>query len=104
MPLSRRYSPEWAPGESSVIGLDYSFLIPPGDGITGGTLSVWTNKASPQPSNDFVVGPVGVLGRTIYANLSGGVEGTDYQLRWAASDTRGQYWPRTTLLLCAQTS
>jgi hypothetical protein len=104
MPLSRRYSPEWAPGEASNIGLDYSFLIPPGVGITSGALSIWTNRVEATPSTDFTVGPVGVRGRTIYASLAGGVEGTDYQLRWIAHDTRGNTWPRTCLLLCAQTS
>lgn len=104
MPLSRRYSPEWSPGESSSIGMDFSFLVPPGDGINAGALSVWTNVANPQPSADFTVGVVGVLGRTIYATLSGGVDGTDYQLRWIAYDTRGNAWPRTALLLCSLTS
>jgi hypothetical protein len=104
MPLSRRYSPEWSPGEASVIGLDFSFLVPPGVGLTGGALSIWTNKVQATPTSDFAIGPVGVQGRTIYASLSGGVEGTDYQLRWVATDTRGNVWPRTCLLLCALTS
>lgn len=104
MPLSRRYTPEWAPGEKSGIGLDYSFVIPPGVGIAAGALAVFTNAASPSPSSDFTIGPVTVDGRTIYAGLSGGVAGTDYQLRWTATDSDGNIWPRTALLLCAQTS
>ena len=104
MPLSRRYSPEHAPGESCNIGLDYSFLIPVGVGISSGTLQVYTNVAVPQLSADFSIGPVTVRGRVIYASVAGGVEGTDYQFRWTAFDTRGNVWPRTALLLCAQTS
>jgi len=104
MPMSRRYSPEHPPGEVSVIGLDYSFLIPVGVGIAGGSLAVYTNVAMPLPSSDFSIGPVTVRGRTIYATVSGGVEGTDYQFRWSATDTRGNVWPRTALLLCAHTS
>lgn len=104
MPLSRRYSPEFAPGEASNIGLDYSPLIPPGVGISSGTLLIYTNTANPQPSSDITVGAVTIMGRTVYAFISGGVEGKDYQLRWTAYDTNGNVWPRTCLLLCAQTS
>lgn len=104
MPLSRRYSPEHPPGESCSIGMDFSFLIPPGVGVTAGSLAVFTNVAVPLASADFTIGPVSVHGRTIYANVSGGVEGQDYQFRWTAFDTRGKSWPRTALLLCAQTS
>ena len=104
MPLSRRYSPEFPPGESSLIGYDYSFLLPVGVGITSGSLAVMTNTASPAPSTDFTIGPVMVQGRAIYASLSGGVLGSDYQLHWNAIDTLGNVWPRTGLLLCAYTS
>ena len=104
MPMSRRYSPEHPPGESCNIGLDYSPLIPPGVGVVGGSLAIFTNVAVPLPSADFSIGPVTINGRTVYARISGGVEGTDYQLRWSATDTQGNVWPRTCLLLCAQTS
>lgn len=104
MPLSRRYSPEFAPGESSNVGLDYSPLIPPGIGIASGSLSIWTNTAVPAASTDFSIGAVTIAGRTVYSRISGGVAGTDYQLRWSATDTNGNVWPRTCLLLCAHTS
>jgi len=105
MPLSRRYTPEHAPGEKGDYGLDYSFVVPPGVGLAFGTLAIFTNVASPvDASADFVIGPVTVQGRAIYANLSGGVAGKDYQLRWSATDTDGNVWPRTALVLCAQTS
>ena len=55
-------------------------------------------------STDFTIGPVMVQGRAIYASLSGGVLGPDYQLHWNAIDTLGNVWPRTGLLLCAYTS
>jgi len=104
MPLSRRYSPEHPPGEACRFGLDFSFIIPKGVGITTGELTIWTNTVAPVQSSDFTIGPVEVRGRTIYAMLSGGVEGTDYQLRFIAHDTDGNVWPRTALVLCAQTS
>ena len=104
MPLSRRYTPEFPPGESSLVGLDFSYVIPPGVGIASGALTVWTNVATPVQSTDFQVGEVTVRGRSLYAPLSGGVDGTDYQLRWVATDTQGNVIPRTALLLCAQTS
>ena len=104
MPLSRRYTPEFAPGESSIVGMDFSYVVPPGVGLVGGGLAIFTNVASPVVSADFSVGTVTVRGRTLYASLSGGTDGTDYQLRWTATDSDGNVWPRTALLLCAQTS
>jgi len=104
MPLSRRYSPEFAPGESCLIGMDFSYVIPAGIGIQSGALAIFTNVASPLASTDFTVGQVTIRGRVLYAALSGGVDGKDYQLRWSATDTSGNVFPRTALLLCAQTS
>jgi hypothetical protein len=105
MPLSRRYTPEHPPGESCPFGLDFSFLIPPGIGIASGALSIFTNTVPIASADaDWTVGPVTVQGRTLYAVLTGGVEGKDYQLRWTATDTQGNVWPRTTLVLCAETS
>jgi hypothetical protein len=105
MPLTRRFQPEHPPGESCNFGLDYSFVIPPGVGIASGSLSIFTNTVAPAAADaDWVKGAVTVRGRAIYANLSGGIEGKDYQLRWTAVDTEGNVFPRTTLVLCAQTS
>jgi len=104
MPLSRRYSPEWAPGEQANVGLSYDFVIPPGVGISTGSLAIFTNSATPAASTDFTIGPVSVRGRAIYCSLSGGVVGQDYQLRWSATDTDGNVWPRVALLLCSLTS
>lgn len=104
MPLSRRYRPEHPPGESCSFGLDYSFIIPVGVGIEQGTLTIFTNTAEPVDDGSWTIGPVSVRGRAIYANLTGGVLGTDYQLHWTAVDTAGNVWPRTALVLCAFTS
>ena len=91
--------------ESCSFGLDFSFIIPVGVGIEQGTIDILTNTATPvDASTDWEIGPVNVRGRAIYANLAGGVPGTDYQLIWTAVDTAGNVWPRTTLVLCANTS
>lgn len=104
MAVSARYSPEKPPGEISVFGFDFSELIPPGTGIASGSLTVWTNTVAPAQSSDWTIGPVAVQGRSLYATLGGGVEGTDYQLRWIATDTSGNVWPRIGLCLVANTS
>jgi hypothetical protein len=103
--LARRYEPEFAPGESCLIGLDMSPILAPGVGIASGTLAVFTNAAVPAPaSGDFVIGPVAVEGRVLYATISGGREGQDYQIRWTCVDDGGNVWPRTVLMLCSPTS
>jgi hypothetical protein len=105
VPLSRRYTPEHPPGEDCSFGLDFSFILPVGVGIASGSLAILTNTATPaDASADWTIGPVTVRGRALYAMLSGGVAGTDYQLKWTAVDTAGNTWPRTTLVLCADTS
>jgi hypothetical protein len=105
MPISRRYTPAWAPGEGALIGMDFSYVIPPGIGIASGTLHFFNNIAVPVNRDaDFVIGPVNVLGRMLWATLGGGVEGVDYQVLWTATDTLGLDYPRTALMLCAPTS
>lgn len=105
MPLSRRHTPEHPPDEDCLFGMDYSFVIPVGVGIAYGTLQIFTNTAVPALADaDWSMGPVEVRDRTVYARLSGGRAGVDYQLRWVAHDTEGNAWPRTALVLCALTS
>lgn len=105
MPLSRRYTPEHPPGEACLFGLDFSYIIPPGIGIVDGAVTIMTNTVEPQDAAaDWIIGPVQVRGRAIYAMLSGGLDGKDYQVRWVANDSAGNTWPRTCLVLCAQTS
>ena len=105
MPLSRRFTPEHPPGENCSFGIDFSFIVPPGVGLTSGSLAIFTNTASPVPADaDWIKGPVVVRGRALYAMLSGGVAGRDYQLKFTALDTAGNTWPRTALVLCADTS
>lgn len=105
MPLSRRYTPEHPPGESCSFGLDFSPIVPVGVGLAGGTVAILTNVATPaDASADWQIGPVEVRGRALYAMLSGGVSGVDYQILWTAVDSQGNKWPRTTLVLCGATS
>lgn len=104
MSLTRRYHPEHAPGEDAIYGMDFSAIIPPGVGVQLGQVSIFTNAAVPQPAPELVPGPVATRGRTVYARLAGGTEGVDYQVRWQVVDTAGNIWPRTALVLCAQTS
>lgn len=96
MPLSRRYTPEHPPGEVCSFGLDYSFVIPVGVAIASGDLDI-------TPAG-MTVGPIEVRGRAIYATVSGGVSGVDYQFKFTAVDSAGNVWPRTVLCLCADTS
>src|SRR5215831_16230134 len=102
--ITGRYLPSHPPGEACLFGLDFSDVIPLGVGITSGTLAIFTNVVPPASTTDWTIGPVTVLGRALYASLGGGVDGTDYMLRWTATDTQGDVWPRTALVLCAQTS
>ncbi|HEX8838527.1 MAG TPA: hypothetical protein VF748_16410 [Candidatus Acidoferrum sp.] len=105
MPLSRRYSPEVAPGESSLFGMDFSFVIPAGAEIASADVTVYRNMFEPTgASADWEIGDVQIASRAVYARLSGGVEGVDYKLVWTVTDTDGNVYPRTALLLCAQTS
>jgi hypothetical protein len=105
MAITRRYTPNWAPGESCIIGMDFSYVIPPGVGIVSGTLHFFNNLAVPIPADsDWIIDGVEVVGRTLITALAGGVEGRDYQLLWTATDTNTFTWPRTALMACAPTS
>lgn len=107
MPLSRRYSPELAPNEGSLFGMDFSSVIPPGVGIDFGECAVVQNTQPVQDASTMItVGTVQVVGRTLIAFIESNqnAEGRDFQVRWIAFDSEGGVWPRTALVLCAQTS
>jgi hypothetical protein len=105
MPVSRRFSPEKPPGETCRFGIDFSTVIPIGEQIESGTIDIFTNAATPQPADaDWVKGSVEIRGRVLYAQLGGGVSGTDYQLRFSVRDSAGNVWPRTALILVSETS
>lgn len=105
MSLARRHSPEHAPGDSALYGMDFSFVLGPNAVIISALISVFENTFAPAaPSPDFTVGPVTIDGSIVYARLSGGVEGADYQIRHRIEDSDGNTWNRTALVLCAQTS
>jgi hypothetical protein len=105
MPLSRRYTPEKPASETAIFGLSFEAVIPPGVGISSGALDIFTNTVPANVADgDWTKGVVQVQGRVLYATLSGGVTGTDYLLRWTATDTDGNVWPRTAAVLCASTS
>lgn len=114
MPLSRRYTPEWQPGEKSVIGMDFSTVLPPGVGIVSASLFIATNTDQPQDASDDWSGrrdpgvagffDASIEGRTVYLQLSGGKNGVDYRFTWTVIDTDGNEIPRAGMLLCAATS
>jgi hypothetical protein len=96
----------------------------PGVGGPTPRLEIWANLATPVFAGgwdeaagalstvDWQVGAtlgaagtgVAVSGRNVYAIISGGQPGVDYQMRWIINDTQGNRWMRTALLLVAQTS
>jgi len=105
MALTRRYSPEHPPGERCNFGLSYEAVIPLGVGISSASLTIFTNDVDPVAADaDWTVEGLQVMGRIVFATLSGGVDGKDYQLRWSATDTDQNVWPRTGLIRVAQTS
>lgn len=104
MPLSRRYNPEHAPGDSLNYGMDFSYLIPPDVWITDAGIAIFLNTVDPTPSDDFAIGPVGWQRRVVYARLTGGIGGTDYQLAWTIRDSTGSVLTRTAMVLCGDTS
>lgn len=103
MAIGNRYQPPHPAGESCMFALDYSFILPLGVGIAAADLEIVINTDPVQSQSDWNQGPVQILDRRVYSQCSGGVEGTDYQLRWTVTDTQGNTWPRTTLVLCAET-
>ena len=105
--LDNRYLPSKPPNEISIFGLDFSDVIPLGVGIASGVLDIFLNVAIdplPPADTDFNKGAVQVTGRALRATLGVGKPETDYILRWTATDTQGNVWPRSALLLVGITS
>ena len=104
MPLTRRYSPEHPPNENCLFGMDFSFVLAPNVAIVKGQLDILVNEAPPVATTDWTKGDVQIEGSFVYARLTGGVEGVDYQIRWTVWDSDGNTFQRTALVLCALTS
>jgi hypothetical protein len=105
MGLSRRFQPEKDPAEVCSFGMDFAPILAPGVGIVSASLAIFTNTAVPLAADlDFTVGPVQVQGRAVYVVLGGGKSGIDYRLQFTATDTDGNVWPRTALVLVSATS
>jgi len=108
MPLTRRYHPEHPAGESAAFCMNFEFAIPAGMALVTNpppSLHIFTNTVPPNPADgDFTVGTVSVSGRLLWSVLTGGKVGTDYILTWTGTDTRGNIWEKSGLLLCAPTS
>ena len=104
MALNDRYMPPLGPGEVCTLGLDLSAILPPGLGISSASVSAVTNTNPVGAAPSVSFGVVGFRGRRCWATVSGQAEGTDYQCRWVVTDSAGNIWPRTILMLCAETS
>lgn len=103
--ISLRYHPPKDESEQSVFGMSFEHVIAKGSGIASGELQIDSNTVPPvEDTTDWVIGPVSIRGRALYATLSGGKVGSDYQLIWTATDSDGNAWVRTALCLVAQTS
>ena len=106
-----------------------AFAIKPSGKDGGGNplprLEIWTNLAQPVQTGgwnsttqtimnasdwdmDATWGDAGsgviVVGRAVYAFVFGGNPGVDYQFRWTVTDSFGNSFQRTGLLLVAPTS
>jgi hypothetical protein len=104
MSLGTRYTPAHPAGDAVTYGLDLSALLPWGVAPASCSLTIVTNQNPVQSQSDFAPPTCEIRGRRVYARLSGGQAGVDYQLRWLTVDTMGNTWQRTMLLLCATTS
>jgi len=114
MPLSRRYTPEFAPGETSVIGMDFSYVIPPGVGIQNADVGLFLNAraaargspVSPADPNDYSISAASWLGRTLYATLTleHSALDKDFLVIWECLDFSFNHWSRSAMLMCTYTS
>jgi hypothetical protein len=104
MAVGNRYHPPKPEGESAVFGADFSAVLPDGVGIASAELVITTNQNPPQPQSTWNQSDVTHIGKRVWATLSGGADGTDYQLQWTITDTTGNVWPRTFFCLVAETN
>ena len=100
----RRYGVPKPVAEDAEFWFDFSRIIPKGVGIASATVVITTNTVPPLPATGLVAGPVQIDDRAVYATFTGGQDGIDHQVTWTATDTQGNIWPRTVLLLSANTT
>lgn len=104
MALARRYQPSHPAGQSCLYAVDFSAILPPGVGLTAPGVVLQTNTNPPGIASGITATGGGFVGRVIWITISGGIAGTDYLITWTVSDTVGNTWIISALLLCAPTS
>lgn len=104
MSINNRYTPSHPAGQSLVYGLDFSAILPPGVTIQQGSASIQYNTVPPTIATDMVATGLPIMGRRLYATISGGGAGRDYRINFSATDSLGNTLLRSVLLLCAGTS
>lgn len=104
MSINNRYYPPQPVGQSIVYGMDFSNILPPGVTLAQGTVGIQYNTVPPTTALDLTATDLPIQGRRLYATISGGTAGRDYRLTWQGTDSLGNTWFRTVLLLCAATS
>ena len=104
MAISQRYRPSHPAGQSAVYAVDFSNMLPPGVGVTMPAIQFFTNTVPPGIATGITSSGGGFRGRLAWINITGGTAGQDYLVQWTVSDTTGNQWIITALLLCAATS
>ena len=104
MSINNRYYQPHPAGQSLVYGMDFSNILPPGVTIAQGTVLFQYNTVPPTTAVDISAAGLPIEGRRLYATITGGTAGRDYRLNWQGTDSLGNIWNRTVLLLCASTS
>lgn len=100
--MSTRYHPSHPVGEVCLFGMDFSFILPAGAAVSLASLVIFLNAAGGVAAPEWVVGPVQIDGLRVFARCSGGTEGNDYQFLWSVTDSDGNVFPRTALVLCTR--
>lgn len=104
MAISQRYRPSHPAGQSCIYAVDFSNMLPPGVGVSMPSVQFNTNTVPPGIATGITSSGGGFRGRMVWINIAGGVSGTDYLVTWTVTDTTGNVWIITALLLCAATS
>jgi hypothetical protein len=103
--MSGRFTPKKPPAELAWFALDFMRVVGRGVGLAAVAVHAWTNTVMPVlADSDWTIGAPLIEGRIAYTQLGGGVDGSDYQLRFTVTDTDGNVFERTGLILVSETS
>ena len=80
------------PGETITCGLDFVNILASGETISTASLSITTYAGTDTSASSLLSGSVSISGTQVLHNITGGLDGVTYRLRYVATSSSSRVY------------